>query len=59
MVLRGNHHRIDVIAREQFAKVAIGRTSFVAVMLVDEVFDLLPPGPRNIADGNHPSDTIV
>jgi len=59
VVLRSNHHGIDVLTGEQLTKIAESRTSFVAVMFVDEVLCFLTPVLVNIANSDHPNCRII
>jgi hypothetical protein len=59
MILRDNHHGINVLARKQLAKVAVGDTSLVTVVPVDETLDFLSSGLGDVTDGNHPSGGII
>ncbi len=59
VVLGSNHHCIDVLTGKQLTEITEGRTSFVAVMLVNEVLCLLTPVSINIANSNHPNSRII
>ena len=48
----GDQHGIDILAVEQFAKVAIAIAVFVAILLIDHGFDRIAAGRFDVADGD-------
>ncbi len=49
---RGDQHRVDVVAGQQVAQVAIRRTVLIAVLLVGHLLDLGTPLGLHVADGH-------
>ena len=52
MIGRGDIDSVNVRASQNLAEIIVGRTGRIAVIVVDDVFALLPPGLLHVAHGH-------